>query len=325
MRDDRRVFAQDGDLLGGPTGIFVRLGREAPILRKVLLVLALIAASFAGGAAVNGPGLKWIQGLIGDHLHQGDAIPTLDVDDGPTGAVDPQAVANPGPAAKVAVEEAGVQPTEIPAAPAPLLGSGLSREVRPAKSQSSTAPQPPAALPLPLVKAPPTDPPAEPSPLPDPPQIAPKETEKAEEFAKPATALTGWEDAPGSTPATAVLPRVRLVKDRGPTTDPAVANTGAPGPSDPPPLDGPLPSSPAVAVPAGWSSLRARMKTLGVTKFWVEGSPAGAATFRCVAALDKAGASPRQFEAEGDDEFQAADSALRRVAVWRAAERVNKR
>ena len=60
---------------------------EAWTLRKALLVVALVLASFAGGAAVNGPGLTWLKGLIGDRLHRGDAIPTLDVDDGPPVAV----------------------------------------------------------------------------------------------------------------------------------------------------------------------------------------------------------------------------------------------
>jgi hypothetical protein len=310
--------------LGWPTGNFgsrsppsVRLGREAPTLRKVLLVLALIAASFAGGAAVNGPGLKWLQGQIGEHLHQAEPIPTLDVDDGPSGSVDLLAAANSEPAAKVAVADPSPPLSEVPAAPAPLLGNGLSRDAKPANAKPA-APQPPAAISLPPAQTTPVDDPTEPSPLAEPPPM-----EKAAAIAKPPTSATGWEDAPGSAPATAVLPRVKLVKDRGPATDPAVAVAAAP--SDPPPLEGPLPSASPVMAPIGWPSLRARMKTLGVTKFWVEGSPTGAVTFRCVVPLEVAGASTRQFEAEGDDEFQAADSALRRVAVWKATERVNKR
>ena len=70
--------------------------------------------------------------------------------------------------------------------------------------------------------------------------------------------------------------------------------------------------------------MQARMKTLGVSRFWIEGAPGGAVTFRCIVPADTAEAANRQFEAEGDDEFKAADSALRRVAVWKAAERVSK-
>ena len=304
-------------------------------MRKVLLVLALIAASFAGGAAVNGPGLKWIQGLIGDHLHQAESIPTLDVDDGPSvSLVDPQAVANANaePLAKVPVNETPHALSEVPAAPAPLLGNGFSRDVKPTDTKPA-APQPPAVISLPPVQAMPADPAIEPSPLAEPPPIAAKALGKAAEGPKNGASTTGWEDAPGSAPAAAVLPRVKLVKDRGAATD--IAVTAAVGLSDPPPLEGPLPSAPPATAPAvtappvtapiGWPSLRARMKTLGVTKFWVEGSPSGAVTFRCLVPLEVAGTSTRQFEAEGDDEFQAADSALRRVAVWKAAERVNKR
>ena len=64
------------------------------------------------------------------------------------------------------------------------------------------------------------------------------------------------------------------------------------------------------------------MKALGVTKYWVEGTPGGAVTFRCVVRSAGPDSADRQFEAEADDESQAAESALRRVAVWKATERV---
>ena len=61
-----------------------------------------------------------------------------------------------------------------------------------------------------------------------------------------------------------------------------------------------------------------------MSRFWIEGSPAGPVTFRCVVPAETPDSADRQFEAEAPDELQAADSALRRVAVWRAAGRVAK-
>src|SRR5258705_8513632 len=43
---------------------FASRGREAAPLRKVLFALVLVAASFSGGAVVNGPGLRWARDLI---------------------------------------------------------------------------------------------------------------------------------------------------------------------------------------------------------------------------------------------------------------------
>ena len=51
---------------GWPTGgrglIRLRLGKEADnMLRRLVFALMLVGAAFAGGAAINGPGLAWFQ------------------------------------------------------------------------------------------------------------------------------------------------------------------------------------------------------------------------------------------------------------------------
>ena len=33
-------------------------------MRKALFAVVLVSASFAGGAAVNGPGLRWAQAMV---------------------------------------------------------------------------------------------------------------------------------------------------------------------------------------------------------------------------------------------------------------------
>ena len=72
--------------------------------------------------------------------------------------------------------------------------------------------------------------------------------------------------------------------------------------------------------PAGWDGLRRRMKALGVARYWCEGEPGGPARFRCVIPTAGGRAVSQHFEAEGDDDLQAAEAALRRVALWKATE-----
>src|SRR5262245_17944156 len=56
-------------------------GREAATVRQFILVVVLVAASFLGGAFVNGPGLSWVQtqllGSLG--LNEGGEIATVDL------------------------------------------------------------------------------------------------------------------------------------------------------------------------------------------------------------------------------------------------------
>jgi hypothetical protein len=62
------------------------------------------------------------------------------------------------------------------------------------------------------------------------------------------------------------------------------------------------------------------MTALGVSRYGIEGEPNGRVRFHCVIPLAGRRAVAQQFEAEGDDEMQAAEVALRRVALWRATE-----
>jgi hypothetical protein len=279
---------------------------EAWTLRKALLVVALVFASFAGGAVVNGPGLSWLKGIIGDRLHRGDAIPTLDVDDGPPLAV---ADAEPNPPPDTPVAEKLASPAAEDAPPAPVAA-------KPETAPPSDAPAPAEPSPLPLPELPASAPTPK-APAPDPSKLIDK---------TPApNPAAGFEDAPGPAPSTAVLPRSRPARDRAPMADSAVAAaTGTP--AEPPPLSSSTPATMSAGSPnpGDWEALRKRMKALGVTRYWVEGTPSGAVTFRCVVPSGGPDAANRQFEAEAADERQAADSALRRVAVWKAAERIKK-
>ena len=131
--------------------------------------------------------------------------------------------------------------------------------------------------------------------------------------ASPEVAAEGWADAPGSAPATAVLPVT------GPTADAAVAAASSPPLAPVPILD---PPGPTASPTTGWPAIRKRMGTLGVVRYWVEGTPEGPVTFRCVVPMPGQAAVSQQFEAEGDDDLQAAEMALRRVSLWQVARRL---
>ena len=62
------------------------------------------------------------------------------------------------------------------------------------------------------------------------------------------------------------------------------------------------------------------MRALGISRYEVDGEPGGRVRFRCLIPLAGRRAVGQQFEGEGDDDFQAAEAALRRVALWRATE-----
>ena len=62
------------------------------------------------------------------------------------------------------------------------------------------------------------------------------------------------------------------------------------------------------------------MQALGVSRFTIEGQPGGRVVFSCLIPLAGRQAVAQRFEAEGEDALQAARAALRRVALWRAAQ-----
>jgi hypothetical protein len=66
--------------------------------------------------------------------------------------------------------------------------------------------------------------------------------------------------------------------------------------------------------------LERKMQTLGVTRFTIDGDPGGRVVFSCLIPLAGRQAVTQRFEAEGDDVVEAAQAALRRVALWRATQ-----
>jgi hypothetical protein len=69
-----------------------------------------------------------------------------------------------------------------------------------------------------------------------------------------------------------------------------------------------------------WAALGRKMQALGVSRFTIEGQPGSRVVFSCLIPLAGRQAVAQRFEAEGEDAYRAAQSALRRVALWRATQ-----
>jgi hypothetical protein len=298
-------------------------------LRKGLFAIVLVAASFAGGAAINGPGLEWAQAQLA--RFQGSPEAAEDSDS------DPVEVDERGEAAAAEKEEAASPPEDVPAAPLAALVPEPSKAEAP-KGEPQPLPRL-AERPLPTVPTPgdssagPAPDLAAPNDL-DPKAVglngaagrdeAPTAANAAQRVAAAPSAPApaddipppsfpgrdrGWGDAPGSAPAKAALPDLAKVLPGG-RVDASVT----------PAVMGPGPGGPGPEARSDWAALRKRMREAGVSRYWIEGEPGGVSRFRCVIPLAGRQAVGQQFEAEGDDEIQAAEAALRRVALWRATE-----
>lgn len=272
-------------------------------MRKALFAIMLVAASFAGGAVVNGPGLRWAQAvvlsrLVGDGEAGDDGVPAT-----PSGANGPA----PAPAPAEEIPARPIPPLVVPslaqdkekAGPDDAVYRAVAeqrpRAGRPATDSTSATPKAPA--------------PDEPAPAPAP---------AFEGVSMKLDDVPTLERPPG--PAPAPLP-----ERAGDETPPVVQDAGKgkeEGAHDTP-ADTPVrrASLADTAAPAGeWADVRAAMRALGVSRYGIEGEPAGRVRFHCVIPLAGRRAVGQHFEAEGDDDLQAARAALKRVALWKATE-----
>ena len=296
-------------------------------MRKALLVIILIAAAFVGGAAVNGPGLAWARKYVAVHLGGGPMV-ALDGDD---------VIKADGDAHTPNATARTEAPSEVPAAPLRSLRAQDSKSPESnalvIASENSTAPSDkPQASQTTEPRAISSSMPSMPAELSVPPQAPPPGLPKnalASQGESTKGGDSGWSDVPGSSaPAKPVLPR-RGVEASSPSANHTRAQQGkaAVGPL----LDAAvkpaglarIPSTSAaseLAASPEWAMIRQRMKAMGVSRYWIDADVAGTVRFRCVIPLADTRAVAQHFEAEGATELQAADAALRRVALWRATE-----
>ncbi len=263
-------------------------------MRQVLLAILLVGAAFAGGAAVNGPGLRWVRDNVLKKMADDGEAPTPEVsgngDHGMPSAPVPTVVNDSPPQENPKTDDNDqVAPKKDPT-PAPR--SRLKAETPAPKTEPKTR----ATLALPgapesLATVPPLE--------------APDDAEAPRKTGDKTGQTPSWADMPDSAPAAAVVPKpYRKEGDH----DSDVASAAMPA----------IKSSPSSI--ADWTELRRKMSALGVARYGFEGEPSGRVRFHCVIPLAGRRAVGQQFEAEGDNEFEAARTALRRVALWRATE-----
>lgn len=260
-------------------------------MRQAMFAVVLVAASFAGGAIVNGPGLRWAQTQLMSRLGLDDsddpASPnkpkSLATADGPTTTTDASSTAT-GDAPPRTIPPLVVDPS---------VKSARSAGPRVRTVSDSNTPEP-APAPAVAASLPPRDQP----------------------WPSPAPLSAAEPDAAG-----APAPRP-LADDRA---DRAAFAEGVSRLADPKPS--PAPAEPAAAAtdtpasaadPADWAGVRKALRDLGVSRYGTEGEPSGRARFHCVIPVAGRRAVGQHFEAEGEDELQAARATLRRIALWRA-------
>lgn len=271
-------------------------------MRQALFAVVLVAASFAGGAVVNGPGLRWAQNLaLGRMGLDDDADKPLHAN---TGSLDDGLPTHP--IAPLAVEPSIVSPgpsQNEPKTVAPALADGPSRPpntITPDAEPGSLPGLPPVPETASTASAPPTRAPIQTPPMPSPPALAliepPAPLSTSRERDRAALNLAS------ATAADATIRPVSLAGSSATTTS----------------------TPPAGAEPADWAGVRKALRALGVSRYGTDAEPNGQARFHCVIPLAGRRAVGQHFEAEGDDELQAARAALRRVTLWRATEAPNR-
>lgn len=345
-------------------------------MRKAIFAVMLIGASFAGGAVVNGPGLRWAQDMILSHLNgdseedessdteettasaeeakskSDDQEPPaqllsapLSLDealassraasekgstegkdkDDTTEATTSRSRSEAGPAeAKTAAGDRGKPSAGAASSQSKskseesgasgalkLLGDAFRRKQSPSDDGEIAlvnvpTPLPDGATPPPLEPLDPLPPPNQAGTTPEPP--AKGDTAAATDRDKN-LALAGASTT-GSPPPRSLDPAPAPTREKTASVD---AGASAASTSEPASAPGSRPVS-------DWTEIRRKMAALGVSRYGIEGEPNGRVRFHCVIPLAGRRAVAQQFEAEGDDEFQAAEVALRRVALWRATE-----
>lgn len=316
-------------------------------MRQALFVVVMVAAAFLGGAMVNGPALRWAQARLLDYLglKEGE-IASVDLP-GPspetTNGQDPKS--SPATAAPTAHEPLVTieKQSKKPDTSHPSSGTSVSSKFSLNRGRTRSGPKDkpqaeqdressrarnqvvegmPASLPpLTAIPEPEASRPSESAAKPR--QTTPRETPGMPELDAPLEpSRNGPTTAATQTVPEHPTPAPGLPAPLDPTVGPAILASLSPAPSTSSAT--PLPA-PAAAVPAAsttsvgdWAILRRKMQSLGVTHYTIDGQPGGRVVFSCLIPLAGRQAVSQRFEAEGDDDFQAAQAAMRRIALWRA-------
>ena len=279
-------------------------------MRQVLLVIVLIAASFLGGAFINGPSLQWAQTKIlrSLGLNNGGEITSVDlkavvsseIAAGESVPVKLEADANQGPRASLPSLLTEDESSKYDASNQPSTFQSRSKS-------ASSGLIPPRSQPLPLktssklAKSPGQEsPPSDPS-------------------VKPVSAMTSLapltrgSSRSDSNIGPAILDSLVALSSANPPSSSSLSSTS------PSPVLTSAPK-PAAGGNDNWAVLERKMQSLGVSRYTMDGEPGGRIVFSCLIPVGGRQAVTQRFEAEGDDIIHAAQVALRRIVLWRASQ-----
>jgi hypothetical protein len=280
-------------------------------VRQLFLVIVLIAASFLGGAFVNGPGLQWAQTrlLRSLGLNQGGEIASVELK--PVATAEPDLQAG---SAETMSTKPTIDSPQSPFVSAPALQTETKSPKQDARDQPTDHPKVvPKRLPL-ASSQPSLSVSPERSLTPSGPGT--RELSQVDTTVTPASGESIQNSAGESSPSKsdsvpAVLDSLAALL---PVDTPSSAR---PSPSSLPSASGPKILASGTDT---WTILERKMQSFGVIRYTMDGEPGGRVVFSCLIPLAGRQAVTQRFEAEGEDIIHAAQAALRRIALWRATQ-----
>jgi hypothetical protein len=289
-------------------------GREAAAVRKAILIIVLVAASFLGGAFVNGPGLQWAETrvlrLLG--LNNGGEIASVDL----KAAVSSETSLDESRSAKP-----GASVHEGPRAPVPSLLTEHESPRRDGFDQPSTVQTGPKSSSIqsdvPNSGVGPTD--ALPMKHPFPQtkgleqEVAPADPNVKQASTSSHPVGSGDSDRQDTQAKPDILDTLAALL---PSTS-ASSASHLPSPSTLPAVST---QKPLVDGSDNWVVLERKMQRLGVSHYTIKGQPGDRVVFSCLIPLAGRQAVAQHFEAEGDDIVQATEATMRRIALWQATQ-----
>lgn len=298
-------------------------------MRHVVLVVILVGAAFLGGAFINGPGMRWVQTQVLGSLGLGDEGEVATVDLSGAGGVGAGS-GNRRPGDAKAAAPIAPMPTVVADGEEPRSGSARgasSRRARAGREESRTASRKDSLRDSAGTSGDRAEGVARaedgPPPLPADLEIDRKPPRVLRD---PAVTLATAAPDPVPAPADGRVPS----GGEGPSALADSSGSGAPSlpeglrpaapDSSPAPLSPRPRPAPGRSEDADWATLARKMQVLGISRFTIEGQPGGRVVFACLIPMAGRHAVSQRFEAEGEDAVAAARAALRRVALWRAAQ-----
>jgi hypothetical protein len=324
-------------------------------MRQTLFVVVMVAAAFLGGALVNGPGLRWVQARLLDYLglQDGGEITSIELPQPASNAAElGQEAPSPAGAQPGAQRPVSTSSSQLAKNGQPRLGQKSSTQPTHRTAPELASSQVPSASP-----SPPTRPLPLPALVPEPaasqlPDLRGKPKQSLKKLSVRET--PGTPENQIKKLGDKGTPTVQRQENQTPEPIPAPLDPEvgtallasrspvglAPGPVEPAkpepiPLESGLErlpsqtltaagtvrerSSAPSAPEAAWVALRKKLQALGVTHYAIEGEPGGQVSFWCLIPLAGRQAVSQRFEGKGDDEFHAAQAAIRRIMLWQAA------